>query len=395
MRSLLALALAVSVALALPRSSANAADAGPSADPAIADRFAAADELRFDGDAAAAARAYEAIAADAPDDRKAPDALFQAALLHEESLGEPVRALALYRQLGARYPDAGVAVAAARRAAALTASIGPDAASADAVARWSDLEEHFPERPEADSIALAEALVRERDTWPGVAAVAVWIGDRHQQSGRLDAAARWYQTVLDRWPDSPAALDAKRGLAEVATAAGELDRAEALYRELLGADDGTVPALAAAESLALVARERWRARVYTLAALVFVAAVIAFLASLGQAARAPRAAVVALRPPLEVVYMLPVGALLYGAALTTHEDVAPAVGVIVAGGLILAWLNGAALAASLARRRPRHRLRVALHTAIIAIAIPALCYVALHRARLLDQILETVRFGPE
>ena len=57
--------------------------------------------------------------------------------------------------------------------------------------------------------------------------------------------------------------------------------------------------------------------------------------------------------------------------------------------------RGAALATSRAHRRGHHRLRTVIHAAIITVAVPALCYVALVRAGLVDQILETVRFGPD
>jgi hypothetical protein len=100
------------------------------------------------------------------------------------------------------------------------------------------------------------------------------------------------------------------------------------------------------------------------------------------------------RPPLELLFLAPVAAVLVGVALTAHRMIAPAVLILSAGGLVLAGLSGAALDLLRARGRPLRR-RALLHAALCVAGVTALLYIALMRDDLLDLVIETVRFGPD
>jgi len=90
--------------------------------------------------------------------------------------------------------------------------------------------------------------------------------------------------------------------------------------------------------------------------------------------------------------MAPIAAILIASAFTAHYAIAPAVIIICLGGLAITWLSGAGLRAAGARHR---RLRSLAHAVCAVLAITALCYIAIHQNRLIDLIIETVRFGPD
>src|SRR4029079_1326577 len=139
-------------------------------------------------------------------------------------------------------------------------------------------------------------------------------------------------------------------------------------------------------------RSRW----YMAAWVAIAGAFAALIASLADAVRRrpPGARRAALRPPVEVVFLAPVAAVLVGGAFTAHPLIAPAVAAIAAGGLALSWLSGAALEALRAGGRG-HTARSVAQVAVCLIGVAGVVYVALTRQDLLDTVIETVRFGPE
>ncbi|HET9625021.1 MAG TPA: hypothetical protein VFP84_26820, partial [Kofleriaceae bacterium] len=142
----------------------------------------------------------------------------------------------------------------------------------------------------------------------------------------------------------------------------------------------------------LAARGQLRDRAAIAAYLVVLAAAAIFAGALARTAR--RAGRAALRPPIEVIFLAPITAVLIGVALTTHRAIAAAVATISLGGLALAYLSGAQLEAVRRLGRAR-RLRTAGHLALCLLAVAALVYIALTRDNLIDTLRETVRFGPE
>jgi len=150
--------------------------------------------------------------------------------------------------------------------------------------------------------------------------------------------------------------------------------------------DGAARALGP-EGASRVGLERWRARVGIAAWVVLVAGALAAVV----AARGLRPL---LRPPVEFFYLLPVAALFAGAALTENSALGHAVEIIVAGGLAATWLSGAALEAARARGRVTLR-RVLAHIALAGLAVLAVCYISITRERLVDQLVETIRYGAD
>jgi len=107
-----------------------------------------------------------------------------------------------------------------------------------------------------------------------------------------------------------------------------------------------------------------------------------------------RAARLVARPPLEVVFLIPVGAVLAVVAQTGNPLVAKAVVAIVLAGIFVAWISGALLEA---RRVRRGRIGAshALAQAVLAVAVVAgAAYLAIDRDRLLDLVGETWEHGP-
>jgi TolA-binding protein len=352
------------------------------------DRFRAATALVAQERYSEAADALVALADDAPAGVHADDALFTAGQLYEERLGDPVRALELYERITSTHPHSRTALAASRRARALRAELGSEPGAAQAVAAFADIRHRYAERDPAESIERMETLLREHRGWPGEPRAVLWLASVHERERRLEAAASRYREVVERWPTSPSAFDAHRGAARIAI---ERERfADAVQHiDALTAGDGIARQRAASEMNASLALARTRARAYSTSFGALGAVAIFLLVSLRLGAGSWRASTRALlRPPTEAIYFAPVGAVLIAAALTGHEDIAPATALIVLGGFAVTWLSGAALTVA------PTRWRAVSHAAAAALAIAAIIYIALHRTRLIDLILQTVRFGP-
>jgi hypothetical protein len=400
-----AVAAALAAGLAPPTSSAAAQPAPTSAGARDADGAPAATEPTLlelldqlsaasDADVAGLVASIERLgAATGPSPAALPDALFTAARACEERLLDPSRALALYRQILARFPDARVAVAAGRRAEHLRQQVGASGASAEEARALAALIAAGESLPLGEALRRADALAER--SWPGAAEAALWSAELARRRGAAAEAIARYQRVLERFAADPAAILAARGLAGVAVEQGDWALAERMALALPQREAADV--VTRAELLDKVATgrlvSRWLRRAYRALALVGAALLLSLLQVSGV--RRPGAALRALwPPPLEVVYMAPVAALLIGASLTTHTSLAPAVSTICLGGLALSWLSGAAL--TQARRRGREaRWRSATHILLGVIAALALMLVAVQRGDLLDMLIATLQVGPE
>lgn len=371
---------------AAPAGSGAASPTGSS--PAL-NRAALLDALSSD-DRGRIGRAVAAITE--PHRETDPDVLFAAARACEDKLGDPGRAVALYDRITTEHPSARVATAAARRADALRALVGPHDETAALAAELAQLVARADTGPADAVIARVDRLAAA--AWPGAPRAALWLADWLRRSGRLAEAEARYAAVTTRWPDLPEAREALRGGAGCALDAGDWSRAEALANRL--ATDDPADRSVRDDLLAAAARGRRRARWYVAAWLAVAAAFAALLGSLAEAIwrSPPGTRRAALRPPIEAVFLAPVAVVLIGVAFTAHRLIAPAVATISIGGLALAWLSGAALEQLRARGRPR-RLRAAGHIAACLACVAALAYIALTRDGLIDALLETVRFGPD
>ena len=360
------------VALAMP------ALGGP-----LIDRLATNDPAEL----AAAVTEVERAPADTPD---LPDTLFTAARACEDTLVDPARALALYDRILRDHPDAGVSISARRRADSLRRQIGAGGEHAREAQAFARLV------AEADQLAAAEVLLRgealSTPDWSGAPEVALWLAEWQRRHGQLAAAQSRYAAIVTRWPRTPHEIVAIRGGAGTAIDRGDWDRAETLA--------GGLPAVEPADRilrddlLELAASGRRRDRLLLVAWLAVALAFVGLAGSLAEASLRGGRQRPKLRPPIEVVFMVPVAIVLGGVAFTTHQLIAPAVIILSAGGLGLAWLSGATLDTLRARNRPTRR-RALAHVAVCFLTIVALLYIVLMRDNLLDLVIETVRFGPE
>lgn len=335
----------------------------------------------------------ERLVREFPEAPLADDALFLAASLEEEALGDPARAATLYRQLLQSYPDSRSALAAKRRLDMLVRALGHGGEGARALAEFEDILRGFPNRSEEESLARARALLQDFPDWSENARVRIWIAETNKRQGFLREALRAFDEVRDTEAPPKEMVQALLGAAEVEILLGEytsaqhsLDRTQ--EQEGLTASDQQ----AIAELGDLLVDSRGRARLVTLCyfAIVCMLLVLVFMLyrgcrSVGELARQLRI------PPIEVLYLLPFAVLLTVMAFTGHEEIGPAVSIICGGSLVVTWLSGAALR-SLA---PLNLLRTSICGGATLIATLSLCYLALHRGQLLDLIETTVRFGPE
>jgi hypothetical protein len=315
------------------------------------------------------------------------DALFAAAHVCEDKLADPARALAIYTRLADSFPDAGVAIAAARRRDQLRAQIGTAAPEAKLFAQLHVDADHLP----SDEVARrAEALVAS--AWPGAPDVALWLAEYYRRTQQFADADARYTTVIAKWPGSAQARAAARARAGNALDAHDWDRAEELANALRTTESSDD--VIRAELLRAAARGRWRARVYTESWLALALVLAALAASLVEASLRGGARRPALRPPVEVMFLGPISAVIVVASFTAHQSIAPAVLRISIAGVVLAWLSGATL--DLLRTRGRQvRARAIAHVLACAIAVVAVAYIALTHDNLIDLLAETVRFGPD
>jgi tetratricopeptide (TPR) repeat protein len=364
------------------------------ADP-VADRFQAAGSLLGEERHEEAATALEALARHEPEHPLAPEALFSAGEIREDRLAQLVRALELYQEIERRYPDSRPAVAAGRRAERLRRQIGSDGGGADAQRRFAEIQRGFSARPERESIAAAEALLREQPEWSGAVRVALWLAEIDRRAGRTSSALRRYADAAERWSDPDARFEAHLGAGDAAVALGRLDVAERHYRALEPGGDAGRQAVAM-RSLAEVIAARTRARWHLAALLVALAALGVLLASLLLAARSPRRALAALwPPPSEMLYLLPITVLLAAAGYTGYQGLGPAITIVGAAGLAITWLSGAGLALRRAASPRRPVAAVAIHALASGAAILAITYVAIYQTELLTPVLDTLRHGPD
>ena len=337
-------------------------------------------------DPRAVAAAVDAIEHAPPD----PDALFAAGRACEDRLLDPARALALYERILAETPDARVASSAEVRAEHLRAQIGPHGEHAAEATAFATLVDAADRSPREQVIATADALGAA--AWPGAPDAELWVAEWLRRHGDCKTAAARYTAVVERWPQSSQARLARRGGAGCALDIHAWDRAEELARALPGdsEDDRDVRA----GLLTAAARGRFHERLYLAAWLGLALAVLALLASLAEATLRGGRRWPAARPPIEVLFLAPVAAVIVAVSFTAHRAIAPAVLRISLIGLALAWLSGSALDLLRARSRPV-RMRALAHVAACAIGVVAIGYIAITRDGLLELLVETVRFGPD
>jgi tetratricopeptide (TPR) repeat protein len=304
-------------------------------------------ELERAGSYAEAVRVLEGIPRD---DRFADEALAEIGRIEESKLHDPAAALDAYERLLRDHPESRLALRAQRQADELRMLLR--GTSDEGAREWTALQHDAA--PRVERIAGVGRFLGRYPDSPVAPQATLWLATLYRDEGRDGEALARARAVVTRWPDTDSAA-----------------RARALIDDLLRADDTA----------------RLRARLTLVAWLVLAAAALAAL--LGARGLRPL-----LRAPVELVYLLPVAALFVGAGLTENRALGHAIEIICAGGLAVTWLSGAALESARARGPLRAR-RVAAHIAVSVLAVLAVCTIAVTRERLVDQLVETIRYGAD
>lgn len=321
----------------------------------------------------------------APTTPELADVLFAAGRACEDRLHEPARALAIYERIVRELPDAGISIAAGRRIEQLDDVRGHAREARELAQLVADADR----LPPAEVVRRAEALAAA--AWPGASEAALWLADWSCRTAQFTEAQARYARVSARWPGSEQAQLAARNAASCAIDAGDWALADTLARRLPASDE---IARAVREDVFLaVERGRFRDRLYSASWIGVLACLAALLASLAEAMLRGGFRRPALRPPVEVIFLAPIAAVVVAVSFTAHRLIAPAVLWISIAGVLLAWLSGAAL--DVARSRGRAvRARSVVHVLACAVGIVSIGYIAVVRDGLLDMLTETVKFGP-
>jgi tetratricopeptide (TPR) repeat protein len=330
---------------------------------------------------------------DHPQAALADDALFLAATLLEEKLGDPAQAKSLYQQLTKEFPDSRSALASQRRLESLERALGSDDAGAVPLAAFQDILYRYPHRDQEESLQRARALLKEHPTWSEAYRVRLWIAESSRRLGDLQSAGPLFEEVMKNPAPQPAHLQATLGAADVEILLGHWKGAEALL-DALDAREGLTPSevQAVQELRARMAQGRERARLLTLSQILLASMFLLLLVLTRVHAGSRKAFFEALRsPPVEILYLLPFALLFTFMAATGHQEVGPAVAIISGGGLIVTWVTALALRSA----QPLTRARALLCGSAATLATISLCYLALHREQLLDLLQTTLEFGPE
>lgn len=313
------------------------------------------------------------------------DVLFSAGRACEDRLHDPVRALALYERILAELPDAGVAIAAGRRAEKLRQLKSYPKQAAELASLVADADRLAPD----DVIRRADLLAAT--SWPGAADAALWLADWACRTRRFAVGQAHFAQLKTRWPGSEQAQLGARNAAGCALDARNWNLAEQLANELPAGD--VLDRAAREDVLAGAAKGRARDRLYTASWIGLALALVLLVASLVEAMLRGGARKPGLRPPIEVLFLAPVAAVLITGTMATAATIAPSVTRISVGGLALAWISGTAL--DLLRSRDRAvRLRAIGHVIACAVGVLAIGYISMTYDGLLDMLSETVRFGP-
>jgi hypothetical protein len=318
------------------------------------------------------------------------EAMREAARACEDVLADPARALALYERILAEFPNGSASRVARVRARLLRDRVGTGNAHAKEAAELAQLVTSADKLPAAEVVRRAEALIAL--DWPGAPDAALFLAEWLQRTGRLDDAQRRFAAIEAKWPATPQAAGARRGGASVAIMAHAWDRAEQLTRGLPALDE--TDRVLRDELLQRIDRGRRLDFWYRVSWILLVGCILALIASLAEAGLRGGWRRPSLKPPVEVFFLLPIGAVLVGVALTTHRAIAPAVLALTIGGLVLAWVSGITLELLRLHRRA-FGLRAAANVLLCLVAVAALVYIVLTHDNLLEMMIETVQFGPD
>lgn len=346
-------------------------------------------ELLAHGNHEQAAAAFVAAADAVSEGERAADSLFAAARLYENRLDKPQIAAQLYARIVREHPNSRVSLAAQRRLGTLTPLLDGKG-GAGALARWNTALQGFADRSPEETRSMALQILQEYPDWPGRFDVLIWLAEQAQNQGEYEEALRLLGRARQSSRGPRDDLAVTRREVEVLSLQGRFERAITLVEDLEQLDDPGSRRIAE-DARSNILRTRRRKRFFDVAILIIIIASLGLLISLHLAAGSTRGMLRELsKPPAEAWFALPPSLLLIAMALASYREVGPAVALIVTAGLSLTVLSGVAL-----RVAPPSLWRTASHVGLTVAGVLASIYVALHMRGLLDQILETVRLGPD
>lgn len=232
-----------------------------------------------------------------------------------------------------------------------------------------------------------EALVRANPAYPRASLARRAIARGWEEEGDRGRAVGVLRDGAADDPGQRMRLD----LARMLVRAGALEDAARVVHAALAAPDADRAAFR--DVLTSIDEEERRGLRRT--GLWVVLGVLAFVAagSLRRATGSWRAAVRrVVRPPIEVLFLLPIAALLVVIAETGNPLVARAVRAIVIAGVVVAWISGSVLEAVRARGSVG-AIRMAVQATLALFAVAAASYLAVDRDRVIELLLETWRGG--
>lgn len=240
--------------------------------------------------------------------------------------------------------------------------------------------------PRAALVEL-EALVRANPAYPRVAAVRRSLARGWEEEGDRDRAMGWLRDAAVPDPGQRMHLD----LARMLVRDGALDEAARVVNEALTQADADRAALAdVLSSIGDAERRGWRrTALWTILGVLSIVAAVSLRRATGSWRAAARRIV---RPPIEVLFLIPVAALLIVVAETGNPLVARAVRTIVVAGVAVAWISGALLEAA-RMRGPVGAARMAVQALLAVTTVALAAYLAIDRDHVLELLLETWRGG--
>jgi hypothetical protein len=232
-----------------------------------------------------------------------------------------------------------------------------------------------------------ERLVREHPGYPRAPMLMVAIAAGWEREGESARAIDWLRTAQSAATERN---DKQRIAAELVRTLIRSDHLDAAAQELarLDASPGLITNLRDTLARAKLRRTvRWI--MWSVLALLAIGAVIVLRRAAGSWRAAARRLA---RPPMEALFLVPIGAVVVGFSLTGNPLIARTVLAIMIAGIVTSWMSGAILDAR--EQRPR-AARVIAHAGLAVAAILASVYLAVDRGHVIDFIIETWHQGHE
>jgi outer membrane protein assembly factor BamD (BamD/ComL family) len=322
-----------------------------------------------------------------PEDTFADDALLEQARIHEEVLGRPARALELYRTLVSRFSSSRLA----RRAQARIRFLGRHLDEGEeALREYMEIQRLGSDLPAKEVVARMERLLEAHPGFSLRPDGLYWMGTLLARSGKLTAARAKLQAVVRDHPHHRAAGLAWTLLGNLAMQEGDFDAAELAFTEL-GRLKGDEWKEASQEAHKRLSWERWKKRILASSLIVWSLALGFLWVLLIRRLRSGDIPVVQLKkpPPEAVIFILAMLALVVWAWTGTRQTCTA-----------LLWMTGMVLLLLLPngwllREQAPRGIRAGAWVLILVVVCLACVVASIELAGMTDQVLHTIRWGPE